>query len=182
MSLTPRTRPILTSTPPNTSRALSAHRTKAWCPRGPALSKHRAEEHEVRLRARLERAALVVGQTAIALLGVDDPRWNARLAQPLGGTFIPMEPSHVFVQGMLHVSRNVLTEILAQLGLAFSGHRDALDHRGRSLRQDRGRHAAEYAPQPDEHPEEGGFVLVDRATHPHRADQPELRLQTHSVQ
>ena len=32
--------------------------------------------------------ALVVGQPAVALLGVNDPRRNAGLAQPLGGTFV----------------------------------------------------------------------------------------------
>ena len=61
--------------------------------------------HELHVRARLERAALVVGQPAVTLFGVDDPRRDAGPAQPLGGTFVPMQPSHVFAQPVPHVLR-----------------------------------------------------------------------------
>src|SRR5882672_4937165 len=49
----------------------------------------RQEEHgtrdgyEVRVRAAFKRAALVGAEPAVTLVGVDDPRWDARPTQPL---------------------------------------------------------------------------------------------------
>jgi hypothetical protein len=63
--------------------------------------------HQARVRARLDRAALVVGQPAVALLGVDDPRWNARLARPLGGPFIPGSSNTLCSASRGPVSRSV---------------------------------------------------------------------------
>jgi hypothetical protein len=116
----------------------------------------------VRTRARLERLALVVGQPAVTLLGVNDPGRNASLAQPLGGTIVPTQPTHVFAQPRLRVPRNVLAKVLAQLGLAIGRHRDALDHRGRALGQHGGRQSAQHAAEPDERAEDAGSSFVDK--------------------
>src|SRR4051812_8143988 len=75
---------------------------------------HRARDgHQVCVRARLEGAALIVGEPAVALLGVDDPGRHARMAQPLSRMFVPMQPPQVLAQTAAHVTWHVLAEVVA---------------------------------------------------------------------
>jgi hypothetical protein len=46
--------------------------------------------HDTNMRARLEHRPLVLGQRAIALLGMHDPRGHVRLAQPARGVVVAM--------------------------------------------------------------------------------------------
>jgi hypothetical protein len=54
--------------------------------------------HQMRVRTLFERAALFIGQPTVARLGVNHPRRHAGSAQPLGRTFVAMQPLHVLAQ------------------------------------------------------------------------------------
>ena len=75
--------------------------------------------HHVCVRASLERAALGVGQPALALLGVDNPGSNTGLAKPLGGRSFRLSHRAYWFQRVFHVLRNVLAEVVAQLVPSF---------------------------------------------------------------
>src|SRR2546423_4356527 len=90
---------------------------------------------------------------------MDDPDRYAGLAEPLGAAFAPMQPADVLPQRGHQVPGDVLAEILAQLLLAFGGHRYPLDHHGRALGQDGGGQAAEHAAEAYEPAKESGLVL-----------------------
>src|SRR6476660_10245272 len=81
--------------------------------------------HHICVRARLERSALVLGQPSVALFRMNDPGWNAGPAEPLGPTFVPIQPPYVLAQPAHRVLRHVLAEVFLQLAPAFGRERGA---------------------------------------------------------
>src|SRR5215471_14203651 len=74
-----------------------------------------------RLRARLERPALVVGQAAVTFLRVHYPRRLARIAQSRRRFGVPAEVAGILVQEVSHHPWLVAAEVGGEFGPALGG-------------------------------------------------------------